>query len=107
MRGWSPRRIVEQAVLLVGVLCVLSKSPGGLHAYWLRNGLESLGIRVPESTLRDVLKRLEKTGYIRGEWLKGPQGRLRRVYTLTPEGRGLLEELVSLLARSVCTGGRE
>lgn len=105
MRGWSPRRVVEQAVIVVGVLCVLSGSPGGMHAYWLRNGLESLGIRVPESTLRDVLKRLEKAGYIRGEWLRGPQGRLRRVYTLTEEGRSLLEELRGLLAKALCTGG--
>jgi len=108
------RRLLEdlrrglQALLILQILA----EKGPLHGYWLRNHLaQALGATPPESTLYTLLKRLEKEGLITGYWAQGPQGRLRRYYQLTPQGRealnSALQEAKRILAPHICRETRE
>ena len=57
-----------------------------------------------EGTLYPALHRLEKRGYLRAKWGKSPEGRKRKHYQLTAEGRRHLEssrEQWSAFSRSV------
>lgn len=46
-----------------------------------------------EGTLYPALHRLEKRGYLRSQWKDSPEGRQRKHYYLTAEGRRRLESL--------------
>jgi PadR family transcriptional regulator PadR len=46
-----------------------------------------------EGTLYPALHRLEKRGYLRATWKSSPEGRKRKHYQLTAEGRRYLEAL--------------
>ncbi len=46
-----------------------------------------------EGTLYPALHRLEKRGYLRAVWKTSPEGRKRKHYQLTGEGRRYLEAL--------------
>jgi PadR family transcriptional regulator PadR len=46
-----------------------------------------------EGTLYPALHRLEKRGYLRAAWKKSPEGRERKHYHLTGEGRRYLAHL--------------
>src|ERR1700688_4357859 len=46
-----------------------------------------------EGTLYPALHRLEKRGYLRAAWKTSPEGRKRKHYHLTGEGRRYLEAL--------------
>ena len=48
-----------------------------------------------EGTLYPALKRLERGGWIEGEWGTSDAGRRARFYTLTPAGRQALPRLIS------------
>lgn len=48
-----------------------------------------------EGTLYPALKRLERRGWIEGEWGTSDAGRRARFYTLTPAGRQALPRLIS------------
>jgi len=61
------------------------------HGYQIRKALERLG-NPSESTVYDTLKKLEKGGYVEGEWVS--QGkRPRKRYKVTEKGMELLREL--------------
>lgn len=52
---------------------------------------ESAGaIRFNVASLYGLLYRLEARGWIRGRWIEAPNERRRRVYSLTPAGKGVL-----------------
>ena len=93
----GPRRIsrfVEPALLLL-----LSRGP--LHGYALMDGLRSLGFEdypVELSGLYRTLRSLEAGGMAASEWdVEGAAGPPRRVYTITPAGRGHLSTWVDEL----------
>jgi DNA-binding HxlR family transcriptional regulator len=44
------------------------------------------------STCARTLKRLEKMGYVEGHWVPTHQGPPRRLYALTSDGRGVVQE---------------
>jgi DNA-binding PadR family transcriptional regulator len=46
-----------------------------------------------EGTLYPALHRLEQRGYLRSQWRASPEGRKRKHYYLTAEGRRYLEKL--------------
>lgn len=77
------------AVLLV--LSLLEKQPR--HGYDIGRQIEeqSAGaIAFNVASLYPLLYRLEKQGWIAGEWREKPGARKRRYYRLTPEGRRAL-----------------
>ena len=55
-------------------------------------------LRLNEGSLYPTLRVLDADGLITGEWRTGPEGRNRRVYTLTPAGHHALEKRTRLWA---------
>lgn len=74
--------------------CVLASVCGGeSYGYEIiRNVPQALGLT--ESTLYPLLKRLEKAGYITARSAEH-NGRLRRYYRITDEGRERIEEFLA------------
>jgi PadR family transcriptional regulator, regulatory protein PadR len=74
------------------VLAVLRDGP--LHGYGIAREIErrsGKSLQCREGTLYPVLRALEEEGLIAGEWqLTGERG--KKVYSLTPEGAGALEQ---------------
>ena len=55
----------------------------------LRSGGE---IKFHVASLYPLLYRLEERGWLKGRWVEKPGQRRRRFYSLTAEGRGVLEQ---------------
>jgi PadR family transcriptional regulator, regulatory protein PadR len=49
-------------------------------------------IKFHVASLYPLLYRLEERGWLKGRWVEKPGQRRRRFYTLTAEGRGVLEQ---------------
>jgi PadR family transcriptional regulator PadR len=49
-------------------------------------------IKFHVASLYPLLYRLEERGWLKGRWVEKPSQRRRRFYTLTAEGRGVLEQ---------------
>lgn len=77
---------------------------GDMHGYAIRRRVLLLtGWEPPESTLYDVLKRLERLGLAESYWARGRlTGSLRKYYRLTGEGREALSAALGELGRLAC-----
>lgn len=87
MRGQALKGHLD--LLLLAVI-----SDGAMHGYAVIEELKSRSDQVfdlPEGTVYLALHRLEDAGYLASEWSE-VQGRRRRTYRLTEEGRGALGE---------------
>ena len=65
-----------------------------MHGLGISRRLEQItdGVfQVQPGSLFPALHRLEKAGFIEGEWQKATHGKKRRVYCLTDEGHGELK----------------
>lgn len=72
----------------VALLALLAEEP--LHGYELARRIEKQSgglLRFTLASLYPLLYRMEKRGWVRGAWQKLPNGRERRCYQLTPQGR--------------------
>ncbi len=90
----------------------LLASRGELHGYELRRLIgEYTGSTPSESTVYDILRRLEKEGLVEGYWARSRLGPPRRYYRVTGKGlealRETLEEARRLLAPLICSRGVE
>ncbi len=71
-------------------------SAGKTYGYEIAREIEvrSAGQLLPqEGTLYPALHRLEKRGYLKADWRDSPEGRARKHYRLTAEGRRKLAAL--------------
>ena len=85
----NPKREFWKGTYYLIVLKMLEEREA--HGYQLRKALEALG-SPSESTVYDVLKKLERRGYVKGEWVV-QGGRPKKRYSITEKGRELLREL--------------
>lgn len=72
----------------LALLSLLADSP--LHGYELARRIEQRSggaLRFTLASLYPLLYRLENRGWIRGAWQTLPNGRRRRCYEITPQGR--------------------
>ena len=76
------------------VVAVLAELREERYGYTLRKSLEDHGLAVDESTLYPLLRRLETQGLLLSEWREEDR-RNKRFYRLSPEGVGMLEQLVA------------
>jgi DNA-binding PadR family transcriptional regulator len=76
------------------VLAVLGSIKQAHYGYSLRKQLEEAGIDIDEGTLYPLVRRLADQGLLNSEWQQG-EGRERRYYRLSDEGRELLVSLSS------------
>src|SRR6266700_3183602 len=73
-------------------LLLASLEAGPRHGYAIMEALRAGSggqFDLPTGTVYPALRRLERAGLIQGTWSEGG-GRQRRVYELTPAGRGAL-----------------
>jgi DNA-binding PadR family transcriptional regulator len=76
------------------VLAVLAQCSEVQYGYSLKQQLSAAGLDINEGTLYPLLRRLEGQGLLRSEWLV-TEDRPRRYYTLSAEGKAVLERLVT------------
>lgn len=63
------------------------------YGYALRKRLSEADLQVDEGTLYPLIRRLEEQGLLESRWGVSDEGRRRRYYTISPDGRALLLEL--------------
>lgn len=85
------RQELRRGILVLAVLGSLKQAHYG---YSLRKQLEEAGIEIDEGTLYPLVRRLADQGLLSSEWQQG-EGRERRYYRLSDEGRELLASLSS------------
>ncbi|MBS3750748.1 MAG: helix-turn-helix transcriptional regulator [Anaerolineales bacterium] len=74
------------------VLAVLSRLDEERYGYDLISRLDEKGLEIEQGTLYPLLRRLEDQGLLTSEWnVEG--SRPRRYYSLSPEGRTVLNAL--------------
>ena len=82
---------LRRGCLVVAVLAALRTEQYG---YTLRKLLAEQGLNVDEGTLYPLLRRLETQGLLLSEWREEAK-RNKRFYRLSPEGRPVLERLLT------------
>ena len=79
------------------LLSLISQQP--TYGYEIIKELEARSkgyFQFKEGTLYPALHRLEKAGFIRGEWQKLPTGLERRYYYITPKGEEILSQRLAI-----------
>jgi len=88
------------------VLQFLNTKP--MHGYQVITKIrKNFGVYFGPSTIYPLLNTLEKKGYVKSEWDMSNE-RPRKVYTLTTEGKGLLnftEDSLNFICRKIGTPG--
>jgi PadR family transcriptional regulator PadR len=83
---------MNRGFLKVLVLMALEKP---MYGYRMIKAFDEKGYDVEENTLYPLLRRLEKNGFIEGEW-EVSEGRPKKFYTITQEGRAIRMELLRI-----------
>jgi PadR family transcriptional regulator, regulatory protein PadR len=90
---------MNRGFLQVLALVVLERK---MYGYAMIRHLEEAGYRIEENTLYPLLRRLEKNGWIAGEWDVG-EGRPKKFYVITGKGRKVREQALRLLEEQTGT----
>jgi PadR family transcriptional regulator PadR len=69
-----------------------------MYGYGMIKHLEETGYAVEENTLYPLLRRLEKNGWIKGEW-DVSDDRPKKFYAITDRGRTVREQALAMWAR--------
>ena len=75
-------------------LCILVmiQRDNRLYGFQILSQMEKLGLSLKEGTLYPLLSRMTEDGVLSTEWeTEGPKGHPRKFYTLTSDGRKLLD----------------
>jgi len=75
------------------ILAVLGALRVERYGYTLRQSLEEAGLPIDEGALYPLLRRLEAQGLLTSEWREDAK-RNKRFYRLSPDGEGILAELL-------------
>jgi PadR family transcriptional regulator, regulatory protein PadR len=76
------------------VMAVLAQLRTEHYGYTLKKELADRGMDIDEGTLYPLLRRLEAQGLLVSEWREEDK-RNKRFYRLSPEGKGVLKELLA------------
>jgi PadR family transcriptional regulator PadR len=76
------------------VMAVLAQLRVEHYGYTLKKELADRGMDIDEGTLYPLLRRLESQGLLVSEWREEDK-RNKRFYRLSPEGKGVLKELLA------------
>lgn len=92
MREISPTwaKEIQKGYLKLFVLMLLSQKH--LHGYEIMDNVEELTLgfwRPTAGGVYPILKKMEKSGLVKGKWEK-VHGKRRKMYSITPEGRTLI-----------------
>ncbi len=86
---------LRRGLLIVAVLAQLRREHYG---YTLRKNLGDLGLEIDEGTLYPLLRRLETQGLLTSEW-REENNRKKRFYRLSADGRQILKQLLTEMAK--------
>lgn len=75
------------------VMAALVALQSEAYGYSLRKRLADAGLEVDEGTLYPLIRRLEEQGLLASHWGESDEGRKRRYYIISAQGRELLDEL--------------
>lgn len=75
-------------------LAVLAQLRSEHYGYTLRKALADLGLEIDEGTLYPLLRRLETQELLTSEW-REEDGRNKRFYRLSPDGRQMFRQLLA------------
>ena len=76
-------------------ILVLALLENDTYGYAMVRDIKDLGYEVEENTLYPMLRRLEKSGWVRSKWDVG-EDRPRKFYSITEAGRRLRAELLGI-----------
>ena len=82
---------LRRGCLVLGVLAALRQEQYG---YTLRKALSEQGMDIDEGTLYPLLRRLERQGLLASDW-RQEDGRNKRFYRLSAEGKRMLRQLLA------------
>ena len=85
--------------LLTAWLLLLVRD-GVAHGYDLRRRFEAQGLAVDPGAMYRLLRAFERDGWVRSRWITSHTGPRRRVYSLTPTGRLILDEVAAQIRDS-------
>lgn len=83
---------MNRGFLQILVLALLEKD---MYGYSMVRTISELGYEVEENTLYPLLRRLEKSGWVKSKW-DVSQDRPRKFYSITGSGRGLRTRLLAI-----------
>ncbi len=83
---------MNRGFLQVLVLALLEKD---MYGYSMVKTIGDLGYAVEENTLYPLLRRLEKSGWVKSKW-DVSEDRPRKFYSITATGRGLRARLLAI-----------
>jgi len=75
-------------------MAVLAQLRTEHYGYTLKKDLADQGMDIDEGTLYPLLRRLETQGLLVSEWREEDK-RNKRFYRLSPQGKGVLKELLA------------
>jgi len=84
------RMELRRGTLVFAVILALQEEEYG---YSLRRKMDSVGLKVDESTLYPLIRRLESQGLLTSNWRESSEGRRRRYYQTSSEGIEILKAL--------------
>ncbi len=76
-------------------ILVLALLENDTYGYAMVKAIKDLGYEVEENTLYPMLRRLEKSGWVRSKW-DVSEDRPRKFYSITEAGRALRGELLGI-----------
>ena len=82
---------LRKGFLVYGVLLVCAKQPQ--YTGDIVKQMSESDLMVVEGTIYPLLSRLQKYGYLTHEWQESEQGPPRKYYSLTDNGKQLVDEL--------------
>jgi PadR family transcriptional regulator PadR len=92
--GGQPKNFARPCLLLL-----LAESPA--HGYELIERLRPFGFDLSDpATIYKTLRLLESDGHVTSEWELSTRGPARRVYSLTPDGREMLQAWAQTLTKN-------
>ncbi len=87
---WSSQ--LRKGVLELVILSLLKG--GAMYGLEIIQSVEAKGdLRISEGTIYPLLSRLKAEGLIFSEWVESDQGRARKYYSLSHQGKKMLEQL--------------
>ena len=81
---------LRRGILSLAVLSQLSREEYG---YSLLKALSDQDMKIEESTLYPLIRRLESQGLLQSEWRIVDEARPRRYYVISPQGKAVLAQL--------------
>ena len=98
--GGQPKNFARPCLLLL-----LAESPA--HGYELIDRLRPFGFEISDpATIYKTLRGMEQDGIVTSQWELSSRGPARRVYSLTSDGRDLLESWALTLGQQRAILGR-